>query len=177
MKPLLSTEPNAEIGESPDNVSTLFSDLIDNPDIDTHHCAGELLVKLGPKVLPQLNLLLGSSNKIIRMEAIKIISLIGHRSSIQPLIASLEDPERDVSLIAAEGLIHIGRPCMTPLLRRLSERPASNHLKLTAHRILTALINLKDPKNLRHLVLLLKHVSDEIVTNPFAPTEITLKFA
>lgn len=144
-----------------DNIPSLFSDLLDNPDADTHQWAGALLVKMGPKVLPQLNMLLGSTNRIIRMETIKIINLIGHPSSIPILITSLEDPEREIRLIATDALIRIGRSCITPLLRRLAERPTFSNLNFTAHLILSALISRKDPKNLRHLVLLLEHSSDE----------------
>lgn len=169
MKAQLKSKPYFEISEVTDNIPALFSDLVDNSDDDTRQWAGTLLVKIGPRVLPQLNMLLGSTNRIIRLETIKIINLIGHPSSIPILITSLEDPEREIRLIAVDGLIHIGRSCMTPLLKKLAERPASTHLKFTAHRILTALINRKDPKNIRNLVLLLKPVNDELLTIQLKP--------
>ncbi|MBE0646660.1 MAG: HEAT repeat domain-containing protein [Bacteroidales bacterium] len=160
----MKTTFDVENEEAPDNLSVLFSDLVDNPDFDTQHWAGELLARLGSKVLPQLNILLGSSNKIIRMEALKVIKLIGHRSSIPSCIASLEDSESEIRLIATEALILIGRECISPLLRRLAEKPTSSHLNIASHRVFAALITLDDPKNLHHLVFLLKHVADDTVT-------------
>jgi len=145
-----------DVDEFPDTQTALLSDLVDDPDFETHHWAREVLVKMGPKVLPMLNKVLGSNNKILRREAIKVIELIGHRSSIPILIASLEDPESDVRWIAAEGLIHIGRKSIRPLLNALVGPDTSYFLRLGAHHVLSELVTSEDQKELQQLVHHLK---------------------
>lgn len=160
MKSHLNTEFEIEIDEAPDNISVLFSDLVDNPDPDTSYWTRELLVRLGSTVLPELNIMLASDNKIIRKEVIEIIIQINHPSSIPVLIDSLEDPEYEIRWIATSGLINIGKKCLKPLLKRLTGNNISNHLKFSSHQILTALVSVPEKKEIRHLVNLLKHGMD-----------------
>lgn len=82
---------------------------------------------------------------------------IAHRSSIQPAIRMLEDPESDIRWIASETLIRIGRKSMEPILRSLVSGGESRNLQQGAHHVLNALIRKDDAVELKQLIRLIRH--------------------
>jgi len=60
---------------------------------------------MGTEIIPQMHKLLGSPNRLLCMEAAKIVELIADRRSIPLLIGLLDDKEFEIRWIAAEGLI------------------------------------------------------------------------
>jgi HEAT repeat protein len=129
-----------------------------------HVKAKKELVKEGKKVLPFLYELLRSDSKTIRKEAMKIIELIAHKTSIPSAIKMLEDPESDVRWMAAVTLIKIGRKSIRPLLEALVSNSKSYFLRQGAHHVLSKLLSANDPKELKQLVKLIRH--DSNVTEP-----------
>jgi len=61
-------------------------------------------------VLPVMHQLLHSRQKVIRKQALKVVELIAHHSSIGELLNMLEDNASGIRWIAVETLIKIGRP-------------------------------------------------------------------
>lgn len=172
MRTQLKSNIDIETSAYPDTIIHLISDLIDNPDYETHHWIREILVHMGPKILPLMYRLLDSGNWIIRKEAIKIIEMIGHPSSIPYLIKSLEDSASDIRWIAAEGLIRIGPQVIRPLLKALTANNISYFLKLGAHHVLETMAHQKGSEELRNLVYMLKYRIDTPELIPLEASEI-----
>lgn len=114
-----------------------------------HISAKHQLEKMGREILPVMHALAGSNSAVIRKESIKIIKLVGDRSSIPAAIRLLEDIDGDIRWIAAEALIEIGRPSIRPLLKAIHENLDAYFLREGAHHVLAALIRDHDPKELR----------------------------
>ena len=136
----------------PERILSILYDLIDVSNYNEHHKARKSLVKESENILPVMHKLANSNYKTTRKEAIKIVQIIGHKSSIPVLINMLEDDETEIRWIAAEGLIKIGRDSIEPLLKQLIANSKSYYLRRSAHHVLMKLINKKDSEDLKQLL-------------------------
>ncbi len=130
-------------------------ELVDAENYRQHVKARKELVEQGEKILPVMYRLLKSEYHDIRREAIKVVQLIAHKSSIPVIIEMLEDSESDVRWIAAEALIRIGRKSIEPLLEALVADGKSAYLRQGAHHVLSKLANKKDSDKMRQLIHIL----------------------
>jgi HEAT repeat protein len=111
---------------------------------------------MGEQILPVLYILMDSKSTILRREAIKIMLLIAHSSSIPMAIRMLEDSDGDIRWMAAETLIKIGRICIRPLLKAVFNDSQSYYLREGTHHVLSELIRKHDAtelKELQHILL------------------------
>jgi HEAT repeat protein len=156
--------------EFPQRILTLLFRLIDVRNYKVHIKAKENFIREGEKILPVMHKLLKSNYKITRKEAMKIVELIAHKSSVPVAIDMLEDRESEIRWIAAETLIRIGRYSIKPLLEALVAHGMSYYVRKGAHHVLSELVNEKDPKGLKQLVHIIGLESE-------APEIIPLKAA
>lgn len=84
--------------------------------------AREALVEMGATAVPAVAALADAKDDHIRWECAKTLSEIADASSINTLIQLLEDSEEGARWDAAIGLIAIGQPAVTPLLRAIIHR-------------------------------------------------------
>ena len=84
--------------------------------------AREALVGIGPTVIPAVSNLADSPDPHVRWECAKALANIADVSSIDTLIKLLEDSEEGTRWDAALGLIAIGKPAVTPVLRAVISR-------------------------------------------------------
>jgi hypothetical protein len=84
--------------------------------------AREALVELGGAVVPAVTALAHSQDDHARWECAKTLAQIADPSSIGTLIQLLEDSEDGTRWDAGLGLIAIGRPAVTPVLRAIIHR-------------------------------------------------------
>jgi HEAT repeat protein len=134
--------------------------LIEVDNYSEHVKVKKELVKEGEKILPYMHELLRSDSRLIRKEAIKIVELISHKSSIPMAIEMLGDHVSEIRWIAAMALIRIGRASIRPLLEALVSSSKSYFLRQGAHHILSKLVVEDDPKELKQLVRILRHDSE-----------------
>ena len=145
----------------PREISTLLRDLgheHGHERIQAH----EQLVEMGKDILVYLEPLLGSKNRVLRWEAAKIMEEIADMSSMKILLDLLEDNDRDIRWIAAEGLVELGRDIIIPLLERLEEEGRSRYLDEGAHHVFTKMFRGSDREFIKSLmdVLKSKHMGD-----------------
>ncbi len=154
----------------PQQILSRLYRLIDKNNYKHHVVARENFVKENKKILPVMHKLIKSDYKIIRKEAIKIIELIAHKSSIPEAINMLEDMESEIRWIAAETLIRIGRDSIKPLLDALVANGVSYYLRQGAHHVLSELVNEDDPDELKQLVHDIKYSikNSEVIPNKAA---------
>jgi HEAT repeat protein len=126
---------------SPEKLINLIKVSLDTKNITKKLSSRKTLVRLGKRILPQMHKLLRAKNVLIRMEAAKIMELIGNRMSIQVFIDLLDDSEFDIRWIAAEGLIKIGRRSIQPILKSVRDGESSIIHNEGAHHVLIALLN------------------------------------
>jgi HEAT repeat protein len=107
-----------------------------SPDRATRLTARETLVGLGHPAVGPLIPLLTDQHDHVRWEAAKSLADIGDPAAAPALVKTLEDREAGVRWLAAEGLIHMRRACLKPLLQALIERTDSVWLRDGAHHIL-----------------------------------------
>ncbi len=127
-------------------------ELTDVDDYDLHLDARQRFVDSGEAVLPVMHQLLHSKQKVIRKQAVKVVELVAHHSSIGELLAMLEDSASGIRWIAAETLIKIGRPALRPLLEALIDRAKYYNFRLGAHHVLAKLVNDKDSEELQKVL-------------------------
>jgi HEAT repeat protein len=144
-----------QLGAPPRILSNLLGMIAVN-DRERHLKARKALVKKGEQILPVMYKLLNSDHKIIRKEAIKVVELIAHKSSIPVMITMLEDSESEIRWIAAEALINIGRDSIRPLLEALVTNSKFYYLSQGAHHVISELMTDEDPEELRQLVNVIK---------------------
>jgi HEAT repeat protein len=118
--------------EFTESIASVIPDLSEMNNYQKKVNARRYLVDMGKEILPQLNKLLLSKNIRLRREASKIIEIIGDKESIPVFINLLDDDEGSIRWIAAEGLIHIGRDSIIPLLKRIVENGDDTYLKTAA---------------------------------------------
>jgi HEAT repeat protein len=134
-----------------DQMTDLLERLVSLHNYHEHISAKHQLEKQGKDILPVMHTLTESGSVVIRKEAMKLIKLVGDRSSIPYAIRLLEDIDGDIRWIAAETLIHIGRASLRPLLKAVHDNQDAYFLREGAHHVLSALIRDHDPKDLREL--------------------------
>ncbi len=145
---------------SPVYMIDLIKISLDTKSVNKKLSARNTLVKMGKKVLPEMNKLLKSGDLLTRMEAVKIIELIGNRISIPVMINLLDDIEFDIRWIAAEALIKIGRRSITPVLKSVGNRENSILFNEGVHHILMSLLTDSEKKtNMKLLLSLDNHHS------------------
>lgn len=127
--------------EFTESIASVIPDLSEMNNYQKKVNARRYLVEMGKAILPQLNKLLLSKNIRLRREASKIIEIIGDKESIPVLINLLDDDEGSIRWIAAEGLIHIGRDSIVPLLSRIIENGDDTYLKIAARHTFLNLFN------------------------------------
>jgi len=135
--------------------------------------ARRALVTIGKKSVAALEEALTSKDAWKRWEAAKTLGQIGDAKATKALINALEDEMFDVRWLAAEGLIAIGRPTLTPLLRRLTEGSDSLWLREGTHHVLHG-INMG---NLEEILLPVRNALEDIeapLVVPFA-AKVALK--
>jgi len=71
--------------------------------------AGEALVKVGPKAIPELRKLIHHSKHEIRYNVASTLSKIEHPDAIPPLIEALEDSGEFIREQAIKGLLELGK--------------------------------------------------------------------
>ena len=134
-----------------DHTTDLLKRLVSLNNYHEHIDAKQQLEKKGGEILPVLYVLTHSKSAVIRKEAIKIIKIVGDRTSIPVAIKLLEDNDGDIRWIAAESLIHIGRQSIRPLLQSIYDNPEAFFLREGAHHVMAALIRDRDAKELKEL--------------------------
>lgn len=80
------------------------------------------LVEIGSRVVPAVSILADSPYAHVRWECAKALAAIADSSSIDTLIRLLEDADEGTRWDAALGLIAIGQPAVTPVLRAVMNR-------------------------------------------------------
>lgn len=80
------------------------------------------LVEAGANAVPAIVVLADSPRPQLRWECAKALAAIADVSSVDTLIRLLEDSDEGTRWDAALGLIKIGQPAVTPLLRAVMDR-------------------------------------------------------
>lgn len=150
----------------PEEVLQQLYELTDVDDYDRHLEARRRFVESGEAVLPVMHQLMHSNQKVIRKQAIKVVELIAHHSSIGELLAMLEDDASGIRWIAAEALIKMGRVSLRPLLETLINRADSYNFRLGAHHVLAKLVKDNDPEELRSIEEMTRSGGDTPETIP-----------
>jgi hypothetical protein len=159
---------NPILKDFPDNLTSLILELLNTNDISVKLDARSALVDMGKKILPQLHMLLSSSNVDLRKEVAKVVELIASNLSIPILITLLDDNDFDIRWIAAEGLIKIGRSSIVPLLESIRDGKSTYFIDKRAHHVLENLLKESEKNDLETLLLSL---DDYLKTREVAPTE------
>jgi HEAT repeat protein len=79
--------------------------------------AGDALLHIGPKIVPQLRDLASSDDPSLQATALKVLGLVGDSGEADVAIAALQDPSAEVRAAAAEALGRIGTPASVDELR------------------------------------------------------------
>ena len=171
MKSLNSQTIDISLNEFQPRLVKIISESIDESNLTQKIKARQKLVRMGKTVIPLLNKLLSSDNKVLRKEAAKIVSLIADRRSIPLLIELLNDKEFDIRWIAAEGLIKIGRHSISPLLKSIRDGKSSLMFNERAHHVLVGLLKENEKQRLESL---LQSLDNHHTVGETAPTEAAL---
>jgi HEAT repeat protein len=152
--------------ELTESIASVIPDLSEMNNYQKKVNARRYLVEMGKAILPQLNNLLLSKNIRLRREASKIIEIIGDKESIPVLINLLEDDEGSIRWIAAEGLIHIGRESIVPLLKKIIENGDDTYLKMGARHAFLQLFNDNEKVHFQPLLQSLKNFNNIHILAP-----------
>jgi len=164
------------IEEFAGNIAYVIPDLAAISDYQTKSNARRYLVDLGKEILPQVNKLLLSKNTHLRKEASKIIELIGDKDSIPTLIELLDDDESSIRWIAAEGLVHIGKESIVPLLNSLIQMGDNTYLKLGARHVFLKLFSEDEKEYFKPLLLSLKNYNNISILAPVEAFRALISF-
>lgn len=157
---------DVNVEEFTENVAVVIPDLAEMNNYERKSNARKQLVDMGKQILPQLNKLLTSKNPRLRREATKIIELIGAAESIPTFIELLDDDEGSIRWIAAEGLVHIGRESIVPLLNRIVEKGDDNYLKQGARHAFLKLFSEEEKRDFASLLISLKNFNNITILAP-----------
>ncbi len=160
-----------DLSQLPDNLIKLIKASLDAKTASKKINARSCLVKLGKAVIPHMNKLLDSKERLLRIEAAKIIELIADSGSIPVFINLLDDEEFEIRWIAAEGLIKIGRKSIRPLLLVVRDGDSSFFQNQGIHHVLESLLYKREKKD---LVSLLRTLDDYQELREIAPVEASL---
>lgn len=155
-----------DLRQVPDHLRPYLIDLANEHGKERIH-AREYMEKLGPPVLPYLEMLLQSENRVLRWEASKIMQLIGDISSLTVFLDLLEDEDHDIRWIASEGLVQIGEVSLKPLLKRMIDQGSSSYLNAGAVHLISSLFHGAERKPFHHFLRILKkrHQSGEVIAS------------
>jgi len=156
METRISNRVDVNFNEFTDKIARIIPDLAENNNYQKKIRLRRYLIDMGKEILPQINKLLGSKNIQLRKEASKIIEILGDKDSIPVLVSLLGDDEGSIRWIAAEGLIHIGRERIVPLLNLLIQKGDDYYLKLGARHAFLGLFTDEEKKYFKPLLLSLK---------------------
>jgi hypothetical protein len=159
-------EIDTALNKFPDKLARLIKELLIEKNYQKKHNARITLVKMGTAIIPQMHKLLGSPNKLLRMEAVKIVELIANRKSIPSLIRLLDDKEFDIRWIAGEGLIKIGRRSILPLLKSVRDGKSSHFHNESTHHVLLGLLTEPEKEKLGTLLFSLENYHELGETAP-----------
>jgi len=137
---LNSSEANNDINKS--SIDSLIETLKSKDGLARQH-ARHALVKIGEPSLDALIQAFARKGEPMHWEVAKALSQIGTPKAARTLVDALEDKEFSIRWIAAEGLIHIGKEGLVPLLDALKERPDSIWLREGSHHVIHDLISRK----------------------------------
>jgi hypothetical protein len=130
------------INEFPEIIAKLINDLRQTENTVSRIEAKNKLEKMGRETLPYLHKLLEVEDNLLRREVAKIMGYIADKSSIPDFILLLDDSDNGIRWIAAEGLVHIGRESIIPLLRSIIDNQQGTYfLKTGAHHVFKSLFN------------------------------------
>lgn len=147
--------------------ATLIRNLVDEK-VNTRKAARNKLVEIGEAVLPTMYSLFSSKNELLRWEASKVIQEIASQESIPFMIALLEAEESEIRWIAAEGLIHVGRKTIKPLLHELKKEHEVNYYFYSgAHHVLNKLFDKDEKEQYKQLLNALNGKNGLQETVPF----------
>ena len=149
-----------------DSIARVIPDLSDINNYQKKINARRYLVDMGKEILPQLNKLVLSKNIHLRKEASKVIEIIGDKDSIPVLINLLDDDDGSIRWIAAEGLIHIGRESIVPLLSKIVEEGDDTYLKMGARHAFLMLFSNDEKNHFQPLLQSLKNYNNISILAP-----------
>jgi len=147
---------DVDVEEFSESVAEKIPDLAEINNYQKKTSTRRYLSDMGKKILPQIYKLLRSKNMHLRMEASKIIRQIGDKESIPILIDLLDDDEGSVRWIAAEGLVHIGRDSILPLLNKIVEKGNDKNFMAGARYALLRLFSEEEKEQFQPLLQSLK---------------------
>jgi hypothetical protein len=107
--------------ESSTDIDLLVSQL-SSKDMLQRMNAREALVEMGTPAASAVAALANAKDDHVRWECAKTLSQIADPSSVDTLVVLLEDSEEGTRWDAALGLIAIGQPAVTPLLKAIIHR-------------------------------------------------------
>jgi len=101
-----------------------------SPDVRERRRAVRDLARQGSSAIPQLAGLLSDADLEVRVETVKALVEIGTQHSLDPLIAASRDPDPEIQIRAADGLVNFylpgyARDGLSATLRRTGNRIAS----------------------------------------------------
>jgi hypothetical protein len=166
MKTADIAEINIALIHFPENLAKLFNELFDDKNYHKKHEARISLIKMGTSIIPQMHKLLDSPNRLLRIEAAKIVELIADRKSIPSLIRLLDDKEFDIRWIAGEGLIKIGRHSILTLLKSVRDGKSSHFHNESTHHVLLGLLTETEKEKLGPLLFSLENYHELGETAP-----------
>jgi HEAT repeat protein len=79
--------------------------------------AGDALLRMGPKIVPQLHELVARRDPNLQATALKVLGLVGDSGDAGVAIDALDDPSAEVRAAAAEALGRLGTPASLDGLR------------------------------------------------------------
>ena len=167
---------NIEFIEHAEGVTNLMQSLTKSNNYQIHTYLRQHLIRMGTLILPQLHNLILSKNAKLRQETSKVIASIGNKDSIPILIRLLEDSEGSIRWIAAEGLIHIGRDSIVPILKSLIQSVDDLYLKLGARYIFLQLFDTSEKKYFKRFLLSLKSNNYFSILAPIEAYQALLMF-
>jgi HEAT repeat protein len=98
----------------------------------TRKRAREALTLAGDSAVSQLQALLASSDKRVRWEAVKALSVMIDPGSLETFVALLDERDSDLRWLAATGLIGLGPRSVRPVVRSLTDPAAPRgHLEMS----------------------------------------------
>ncbi|APV44981.1 HEAT repeat-containing protein [Dehalogenimonas formicexedens] len=133
-------------GTKKNNVDELVA-LLDCEDPIQCRKARRRLIKIGQEAVPALAAAASSGLPMKRWEALAALGSIGGHDAIQTLISHLGDADYGIRWTAADNLIKIGEPALTPVLKAMISNSGSLPFRDGAHHFLTGLVSGTSPFN------------------------------
>ena len=136
-----------DAGDNKTPIDSLIAKLRSHDGMERQH-AREALVSIGTPAVAPLAALLKDSCQQVRWEAAKALGSIADATAAPALVDSLEDKDREIRWLAAEGLIAMRYGGLRPLLQALINRGPNFYSRPSVHHALRTLCE----RGLRDLV-------------------------